>query len=194
MRNKILKYTLRIVAFLIGTIAVTGCDDSKSYADLLRDENAAVNWYLAQNRVVAHVPADSVFEVGEDAPFYRMNAEGNVYMRVLNAGDMTRRPKKGETVYIRFMRYDINAMYEGNPTSGAGNSENMGLNSVSFIYGNTTLTSTTQMGTGIQVPLGYLGYDCEVDLIVKSTEGFTDGISNCIAYVYKGLKYFKAEY
>ncbi len=63
------------------------------------------------------------------------------------------------------------------------------------LYGNNVLTSTTQYGEGLQVPLEYLGYNCEVNLIVKSPEGFTsDGTqSQCLPYVYN-IRYFKAEY
>lgn len=186
---------------------VTGCKDGKSYSDMLRDEKGAVNWYLAQNRVEPRVPEDSVFQTGEDAPFYRMNSDGTVYMRVIRQGDMNNRPVKGDNVYFRFMRYDISQMYDDKTTdiTGYGNTEDMfGNSDWHFVYGNTTLPSTTQFGTGIQLPLNYLGYGCEVDLIVKSTEGMSvtsssgsvliDDVSNCTPYVYKNLKYFKAEY
>lgn len=195
MRSKIICLAFRITLLFAGALAISSCEDSKSYADMLRDEAAAVNWYLAQNRVEPRVPEDSVFQTGEDAPFYRMNGEGTVYMRVISTGDMDNRPKKGETVYLRFMRYNISMMYEGKSVSGSGNAENMGsVNGNSFVYGNTVLSSTTQLGTGLQVPLHYLGYDCEVDLIVKSIDGTSDNISLCIPYLYRNLKYFKAEY
>lgn len=181
---------------LVGLLCA--CDDGKSYSDMLRDEEGAVNWYLAQNRVETRVPADSVFEEGADAPFYRMNSDGTVYMRVIRKGDMKNRPAKGDRVYFRFMRYSIGDMYDNNTLniSGVGNSEDLDVASsgMNFVYGNTTLTSTTRFGTGIQVPCNYLGYDCEVDLIVKSIDGFTDDISQCVPYLYKNMKYFKAEY
>lgn len=187
------------------TVVVSSCKEGKSYSDMLRDEKAAVNWYLAQQRVEPRVPEDSVFETGEKAPFYRMNSDGTVYMRVIQTGDMTSRPKKGDKVYFRFMRYNIDTMYGEKTTdvSGQGNSESMdGVSQWCFEYGNNVLPSTTQFGTGIQLPLNYLGYGCEIDLIVKSTEGMSissggytiDDISTCTPYVYKKLKYFKAEY
>lgn len=194
LKNNILDFALKFSACLLFALSLSACDDSKSYADLLRDEEAAVNWYLAQNRVEPRVPEDSVFKVGKDAPFYRMNNDGTVYMRVISHGDMENRPKKGETVYFRFMRYCINDMYDGRTVIGVGNAENMGASSASVVYGNNVLSSTTSYGSGLQVPLGYLGYDCEVELIVKSIEGLTTDISDCKAYVYKNLKYFKAEY
>ncbi len=176
-------------------LPLASCENTKSYSELLEEETEAVNWYLAQNKVVTSVPEDSVFIQGDDAPFYRMNADGTVYMRVINPGDKEKRPKKGDTVFFRFMRKNINYLYQGMTVAGEGNAENMNssLNGTSLVYGNTTLTSTTQYGEGLQVPLGYLGYDCEVDLIVKSTMGFTSDISNCIPFIYN-IRYFRAEY
>lgn len=177
-------------------LGVCSCNDSKSYAELLREEDVSVNWYLAQNRVETQIPEDSVFEVGKDAPFYRMNSDGTVYMRVLNPGN-SQKPETGDKVYFRFMRQNIKYLHSGlNTSSGEGNSEDMasGLGGMNFIFGNQTLSSTLQYGEGIQVPLKYLGYNCEVDLIVKSTMGFSADITECNPYIYNGIKYFKAEY
>lgn len=206
--NKNSKYyqiLMSAVVLVSSVLFASSCEEGKSYSDMLRDENCAVNWYLAQQRVEPRVPEDSVFETGENAPFYRMNSDGTVYMRVVKAGDMNNRPVKGDNVYFRFMRYNINTMYSEKQTdiAGQGNAEYLdGVSQWRFEYGNRVLPSTTRFGTGVQVPLNYLGYDCEVDLIVKSTEGMSissgsgtvDDISTCTPYVYKSLKYFKAEY
>lgn len=193
-----MKYITRLSMALAGIMtlfSLTGCEDTKSYSELLKEETEAVNWYLASNKIVTSVPEDSIFIEGADTPFYRMNGDGTVYMRVINPGDKNKRPKKGDTVFFRFMRKNIKYLYEGMTVEGEGNADNMNsaLNGTSLVYGNTVLTSTTQYGEGLQVPLGYLGYDCEVDLIVKSTMGFTSDVSNCIPYIYN-VRYFKAEY
>lgn len=194
--NKIIKLVPGLLGLSI-LIGLTGCDDSKSYSELLEEENKACNWYLSNCRVVPEVPKDNDFEVGKDAPFYRMNNDGTVYMRVLNVGSETSRPKKGDTVYFLYMRANVNNMYNAKSMTGSwdGNAENMNsaLNGTNFVYGNTTLSSTTQYGTGLQVPLDYLGYDCEVDLLVKSREGLTNDVTGCQAYIYN-IRYFKAEY
>ncbi|MDE7402924.1 MAG: DUF4827 domain-containing protein [Muribaculaceae bacterium] len=188
--------------FGLGSIAwillllFTSCDDGKSYSELLRDEDHAVNWYLAQCRVETSIPKDSVFEVGADAPFYRMNSDGSVYMRVVRLGT-GEKPKKGDTVYYRFMRQNIKYLYDkSNMSAGEGNANDMSssLGGLSFVFGSNTLATTLKMGEGIQVPLKFLNYDCEVDLIVKSTMGFTEEMSECNPYVYNHMKYFKAEY
>lgn len=196
MISNILNKTLRVIALGFMLPLLVACQDGKSYSDLLDEEEKAVNWYLAQQSVVASVPADSVFETGPGAPFYRMNKEGSVYMRVISMGDMNNRPQKGDRVYFRFLYQNIKNLQSGASSgTGSGNADNMltGGNQ-SLVYGNSYLESTANLGTGIQVPLGYLGYNCEVDLIVKSIEGRSGDISNCIPYLYSNLKYFKAEY
>lgn len=189
------KYLLLVITG-VALLSLFSCKDSKSYSDLLREEEVAVNWYLAQHRVEIRVPDDSVFITGEDAPFYRMDASGDVYMRVVNPGDMSNRPKKGDTVYFRFMRQNIKYLYKYGSASEDGNADDMGssLGGLSLVYGNTVLPNTTRYGTGLQVPLNYLGYNCEVDLIVKSVDGFSEEVSQCNPYIYKSLKYYKAEY
>lgn len=193
---KFLQPAFMFAAFVLIFTSLLSCEDGKSYSDMLEEEQKAVNWYLAQQKVEASVPEDSVFEVGSDAPFYRMNSDGTVYMRVVNQGDMNNRPKKGDTVYFRFLRQNIKLLKDGTVTGpGSGNADNMiSGGNVSLVYGNNVLSSTTSLGSGLQVPLDYLGYNCEVDLIVKSIEGQTGDISQCIPYLYTGLKYFKAEY
>lgn len=49
---------------MMALLAMVSCSDSKSYAELLTEENHTVNNFLSQHRVVDHIPADSVFEVG----------------------------------------------------------------------------------------------------------------------------------
>ena len=69
---------------IVMAIMLASCKDTESYSDRLNVERNATNAYLKTQRVVNEVPADSVFEIGKDAPFYRIDPEGNVYMQVLN--------------------------------------------------------------------------------------------------------------
>ena len=84
MRNKEkMFFALALVAIAL----MSSCKDSESYAELLDKERHAANAYLSNCRVVTEVPSDTVFEVGDDAPYYRIDPEGNVYMQVIKAGD-----------------------------------------------------------------------------------------------------------
>ena len=59
-----MKYITRLSMALAGIMtlfSLTGCEDTKSYSELLKEETEAVNWYLASNKIVTSVPEDSIF-------------------------------------------------------------------------------------------------------------------------------------
>lgn len=55
------KFIFPILTAFALAFATSSCDDSKSYAELLADENATVNDFLVQHKVINNIPADSVF-------------------------------------------------------------------------------------------------------------------------------------
>lgn len=182
---------------------ITSCDDSKSYADLLANENKATNLFLVNQRVVMSVPSDTVFETGINAPYYQLDEEGNVFMQVLNPGTPGNKVELDELIYFRFMRYSLfsyywdgktpnTAGYFGTFTDGDGNDSNMTTTNTSFRFGNTTSASTTQWGEGIQMPLLYLPIDCTVNIVIKSQYGLTSEQSVVTPYLYN-IRYFKPQ-
>lgn len=173
--------------------SMVSCNDTKSYSDLLKEEEQAVNWYLAQHEIETRIPEDSVFETGPDAPFYKMDKDGYVYMRVLSTGDPARKAKEGDRVYFTFMRANIKDMYNGLGTKWEGNAEDMTKPATSFFLDDTKLSSSTKYGNGIQLPMHYFGMYCEVELVMKSLEGFSTEMSTCLPFVYT-VRYFPAEY
>lgn len=188
-----MKKLLSPIIMLLGlALGLTSCDDSKSYAELLQDENQAVNKFLVQYRVVETLPADGKFEIGPDAPFYRLDEENNVYMQVLSAGT-DEKPEKNDRVYFRFTRYNMFYYVVGgdNTLLGTGNADGMNNASTYFLFDNLTVSESTQYGTGIQLPMKYLGYNAEVNLVIKSQDGPTDEISYVVPYLYH-IRYFKS--
>jgi len=186
---------LKISMLLCITVAMGSCEETKSYSELLNEEEHAVNWYLAQHQVSLEIPDNGDFKIGKDAPYYKMDKDGYVYMQVINKGSLTNKPEKGDLVYFRYMRMNLKNLQAYNSEEvWEGNAEDFDrFGNTSLVYGNNVLGSTTQYGDGIQVPLEYLGYDCEVNLIIKSPEGFISDASQCIPYLYN-IRYFKAEY
>ena len=89
---------LGFAAIITIPVILSGCDDKKSYAELLTDENQAVNVFLSNQNVITSIPADSVFEAGPDAPYYQLDDEGNLYMQVLDAGDPDNKVRNDELV------------------------------------------------------------------------------------------------
>lgn len=190
---KIIKYLFSPLVLASVLAVFSSCSKSESYSEMLTDEEHAVNWYLAGQRVEVDIPKDGNFIVGDDAPFYRIEEEGNVYMQVISKGDMSYEWKKDDKVYFRFMRTNIKNLYEGLNANPSGNADNLESSPAYFLYKNTILSSTTEYGEGIQLPLNYLGNNCEVNLIVKSYQGFVSDQTNCVPYLYN-IRYFKAVY
>lgn len=189
----------------LGAVAmVSGCSKGQSYSELLREEEKACNWYLAQQNVSLELPenpedlitSETVDENGkvwgDNAPYYRLDEEGYVYMQVARA-DLNEMVQEGDLVYFRFLKKSIKEMYEGITPSVLGNSDYLPNGTTSFVYKNTYLSTSTSWGTGIQMPLQYLGYNSEVNLVMKSYYGFTDEQSYCIPYL-MNVRYFKPEY
>lgn len=189
-RNILIRCAWIVGAFLL--LAAGGCNNKKSYAELLKEENKSVNTYLADQNVILSIPPDSVFVAGKDAPFYRLDEEGNVYMQVVNPGNLEQKVKNDELVYFRFTRWNLDSYAKtGELSEGWGNATDMSLGSASFRYGNFTLTSSSQWGAGLQMPLAFLGMDCEVNLIIKSQYGVTSEMAQVIPFLYN-VRYYNA--
>ena len=66
-----IKSKLMAIAAIVACVSIQSCSDKKSYAELLEDENKAVNVFLSDHKVVGSLPADNKFETGDNAPYYR---------------------------------------------------------------------------------------------------------------------------
>ncbi|MBQ9556350.1 MAG: DUF4827 family protein [Muribaculaceae bacterium] len=187
-------FSLSVLLGLFALITLSSCNNDQSYADRLNEERNAVNAYLANHRVVMSVPKDSVFEVGPDAPFYRVDPDGNVYMQVLDAGDrISDKAKTGQPVYFRYSRYSLSTWYaNGTWIVYSGNETSMNEAPCTFKYADYSLPSTSQWGYGIQYPLLFLGVECEVNLIIKSQYGFTSEITYVMPFFYH-IRYFHSQ-
>lgn len=171
---------------ILGTIAISSCSDTKSYAELLNEENQCVNAFLAEHRVEDKIPADTVFEVGLTAPYYKLDEDGNVYMQVLDKGSDSR-PEKGDKVYFRYMRYNLNyydLSIEPDANTGTGNANNMNNDPVFFLFDDYYTAQSYQFGEGIQYPMKYLGYSCKVNLVIKSQAGPENDMARVTPYLF----------
>lgn len=199
--SKIVRRNVALVCALLLMAGISSCSESQSYSELLTEEEHAVNWYLASQKVENQIPSDSIsFIMGEDAPFYKLDEDGYVYMQVISKGNMDDRVKAGDLVYFRFSRLNLKELYLGTDPDWVGNSINVsgqvtsdGANYTRFTYENQYLSSSTMWGTGIQMPLKFFGYDCEVNLVLRSYYGFSEDQTTCLPYLIN-LRYFKPEY
>ena len=163
--------------------AFASCDDTVSYAQLLNDEENAVNNFLADQTVCQTIPADTVFETGPNAPYYRLDEDGYLYMQVLKAGTPGNRVADDEQIYFRYTRYRLAAYKDGKLPNGSGN--NISLSPAWFRYNNFQINNSYQWGQGIQIPLLYLPIDCEVNIVIKSQMGPVNENTNVQPYLWR---------
>lgn len=186
-----IKYIVGLVIAFAVSGFLTSCNDSKSYAELLTDENHAVNNFLADNRVDNTIPTDStfVFEIGPNAPYYRLDEDGNIYMQVIKSGTPGNYAQKDQVIYFRYTRYNLYDYINGVLGEGNGNETDMAYQNTWFRYDNFSLQSSYQWGTGVQMPLKYLPIDCEVNIVIKSQYGFYDEMAYVIPFLFR-IRYY----
>lgn len=156
--------------------ALCSCSDSKSYAQLLNEEDMYVNNFLADQSVMLDIPEDSVFISGIDAPYYRIDEDGMLYMQVIDPGTPGNRVSSDEQIYFRYTRYGLASYSNGKLPQGDGN--NITLTPCWFRYENFNIQASYQWGLGVQRPLAFLPVDCKVNLVIKSQMGIVDEQSN----------------
>lgn len=172
---------LALLAIILA--AAASCSDDRSYASYLAEEDYYTNNYLADQRVIQNIPADSVFEYGPDAPYYRIDPDGMLYMRVIDPGTEGNMVTDNEQIYFRYTRFALSRYANKKLPQGEGN--NISLNTYWFRYNNYRLQNSAAWGTGIQTPLEFLPVDCKVELVIKSQLGFTAEQSYVQPYLYQ---------
>ena len=186
---KLIKILFLSTLSIVFGMVFTSCEDTETYAELLDKENKYVNNFLANQRVINNIPTDTIFETGKDAPYYRLDEDGNLYMQVVDPGTPGNNVEDNELLYLRFTRYNLATYNNGVFTSWEGNDEVLGGN-YSFRYGNYELSSSYSFGAGVQSPLEYLPVDCQVNIIIKSQYGRPSEISYVTPFLYT-LRYYR---
>lgn len=160
--------------------------------DLKKTEQRAIKKYLSKFDVVDELPVIDKIQVGSVAPFYKLNADGTVYMQVVRMGTAPA-ATQGEKVYFHFLRYNLLSYLEnGFLPAGEGNANDISK-PATFFELDFKDPAKSPWGYAIQMPmLSGLPVDSEVNLLVASEAGPTSEIANIIPFLYN-ISYYKEE-
>lgn len=163
-----------------GSITIT--QNPITSEDLRNRENRAIKKYISQFKVIDAVPDLKDIQTGSDAPYYKLDVDGKIYMQVLQKGNGSV-PEYGDKIYFRFDRYNLIYFLEnGHLGDPSGNISDISSSATSFILND----EDSQWGSAIQMPvlLG-LPLGSEVNLVVASDLGFTNEIANITPFLYR---------
>ena len=186
----------KFVLLSLGAVVscTSSCSDNKSYAEQLADERVAVNLFLAGKKVINEIPADSILQTGKDAPYYRIDENGNVYLQVISNTGLDQRPKTDELIYFRYMRFNIVdwCVNGEDDITLVGNMNDMNNPTTYFLYNNYSVDVSSQYGEGIQLPLKFVGMGSEVNVIIRSQVGISDEIADVQPYHWH-IRYYRSK-
>ncbi|MEG1543274.1 MAG: DUF4827 domain-containing protein [Tannerellaceae bacterium] len=191
-----MKIGFKILMILCAALTVVSCDKTKSYTDMLKAEEKAIDRLIASENieVLKDYPRDSVFK---DNQYILL--ENGVYMNVIDSGNGKRATLYKTQVMTRFT---ANYFAESDSVvfSNYGPNSN-GTNPVEFKYGlyqattDGNYTSQLQMimesmvSEGLECPLQYVGDRAKVRLIVPFKKGSIDDQKGGRPVFYKIIEY-----
>lgn len=189
-----LKFKFVLLSLVAVVCCTSSCSDNKSYAEQLADERVAVNLFLAGKKVINEIPADSILQTGKDAPYYRIDENGNVYLQVISNTGLDQRPKTDELIYFRYMRFNIVdwCVNGEDDITLVGNMNDMNNPTTYFLYDNYSVDVSSQCGEGIQLPLKFVGMGSEVNVIIRSQVGISDEIADVQPYHWH-IRYYRSK-
>lgn len=168
-------------------IAVSCGDKTKSYTQLLKANNKAIDRLISENRfeILSDFPKDSIFAANE---FVKL--ESGVYLNIMDKGS-ERRAELGKTVvYARFKVRGLIA-----PDTALVNTLDEPYGQVAeFTYGNYSFTDVysieyAYIGEGVGEILQYVGDGAHVKLIVPFKVGSQTDQSSGQPRYFEDLRY-----
>ena len=110
-------------------------------------------------------------------------------MQVLMVGDEGK-AKYNDLIFFRYSRINLLTWADGGDQLPSGNDNELSK-AYSFNFQNSELSSSSQYGTGIQMPLEYLDIPCKVNLVIKSKAGSLNDLTSVVPYLYT-VRYFSS--
>ena len=195
------KLTLFLFALLAICFGFQACDDTKTYAEMLEEEEDAIKDFIKENNIKVisqseFYAQDSVTNVAENE--YVQLASG-VYMQIVDKGSTNPADtvKNNDLVLVRFMEYSIldadttlSNLFEPTIVDEFRYTETSSSIAGIFTQGYMlTYYSASAVPAGWLVPLTYVRDRAHVKLIVPSKMGHSTAMSYVYPYFYDIRKY-----
>lgn len=162
------KFLLLLNAIVLASVLLTSCDNTKTYAERLTEEQDRISKLLADSFVVIPFNKDSLYTPKNK---HIMQLSDGAYMAILSKGNRLDTAVSGTVVTYRYK----NSMFLSTATKI---DNTLYPQPCQFIYKRTTTTYFNSQGTsscqGIQDVMPYLGNGAKIKLILPSKISFTD--------------------
>lgn len=197
------KLTFLFLALMALCIGFQACDDTKTYAEMLEDEDNAIEAFIRDSNIT--VISQSQFHAQDSITNLDKNEfvqlASGVYMQILDKGveDKSDTVKNNDVILVRFSEYDVLNKYTSYSNLDivymvdefryvVTSSSIAGI----FTGGNYMYSTSSSVNTAVPagwlVPLEYVRNKAHVKLIVPSKMGGNVGMQNVIPYYYD-IKY-----
>lgn len=197
------KLTFLFLALMALCIGFQACDDTKTYAEMLEDEDNAIEAFIRDSNIT--VISQSQFHAQDSITNLDKNEfvqlASGVYMQILDKGveDKSDTVKNNDVILVRFSEYDVLNKYTSYSNLDivymvdefryvVTSSSIAGI----FTGGNYMYSTSSSVNTAVPagwlVPMEYVRNKAHVKLIVPSKMGGNVGMQNVIPYYYD-IKY-----
>ena len=197
------KLTFFFLALMALCIGFQACDDTKTYAEMLEDEDNAIEAFIRDSNIT--VISQSQFYAQDSTTDPAKNEfvqlASGVYMQILDKGveDKSDTVKNNDIILVRFSEYDVLNKYTSYSNLDIvymvdGFRYEVTSSSIAGIFteGNYMYSTSSSVNTAVPagwlVPLEYVRNKAHVKLIVPSKMGGNVGMQNVIPYYYD-IKY-----
>lgn len=181
--------TIFIFFTLLGMLLITpSCNDRKTYADYLYDEEKAIDLFIAQKElsILEEYPTSGNFAENE---FYKDPVTG-VYYNVISYGDTTTNLAINQIVYIRFR--DLHYFMSEDTTYYSNMVYPL---EIKYMGPVNSTTQSYYSNPGWMVPLEHVGHNGEVKMIIPFTMGSSNDRSQYQPSYYDLVQYrFQGKY
>lgn len=197
------KLTFFFLALMALCIGFQACDDTKTYAEMLEDEDNAIEAFIRDSNITVITQSQFYAQDSTTDPAKNefVQLASGVYMQILDKGveDKSDTVKNNDIILVRFSEYDMLNKYTSYSNLDivymvdefryvVTSSSIAGI----FTGGNYMYSTSSSVNTAVPagwlVPLEYVRNKAHIKLIVPSKMGGNVGMQNVIPYYYD-IKY-----